>query len=307
MTSSVQDASPSLFLPRLITGLLVIGPIAAVAVALPLLWDRALHPRDLVIGGILYVLTGYGVTVGYHRLFAHRAFRAKRPLKIALAIAGSMAVQGSVIGWVATHRRHHAHSDRPGDPHSPHRDASGALGPVRGFVHAHVGWLFSGDSTSAQRRAADLLRDPDVAAISRLFPVFAIGSLILPFVLGITLSQSLVGGLTAFLWAGLVRMALLHHITWSVNSICHMIGRRSFATSDRSRNVPLLAVVSLGESWHNLHHAYPSSARHGALPGQVDSSAGLIRLFERARWATNVRWPDAERLRALRSGHGTPD
>lgn len=285
--------------PRVVTGLLVAGPVAAVAIAVPVLWGHALHARDLVLAAVLYAVTGHGVTIGFHRLFTHRSFTPHRALKIVLAVAGSMAVEGSVITWVANHRRHHVHSDQPGDPHSPHVTGSAVHGPVRGFVHAHIGWLFGADTTSTERYAADLLRDRDLAVISRLFPLLALASLALPFLVGWALSGSLVGGLTALVWAGLVRMALLHHATWSVNSICHMVGRRPFATSDRSRNVRALAVMSFGESWHNLHHAYPSSARHGVLPGQLDSSARLIRIFEKIGWARNVRWPTAERLAVL--------
>ena len=285
--------------PRVVTGLLVAGPVAAVAIAVPVLWGHALHARDVVLAAVLYAVTGHGVTVGFHRLFTHRGFTPHRTLKIALAVAGSMAVEGSVITWVANHRRHHVHSDQPGDPHSPHVSTSGPHGPVRGFVHAHVGWLFAADTTSAERYAPDVLRDRDLTIVSRLFPLLALASLTLPFLAGWARSGSLVGGLTALVWAGLVRMALLHHVTWSVNSICHMVGRRPFATNDRSRNVPALALVSFGESWHNLHHAYPTSARHGVLPGQVDSSAGLIRVFEKVGWARNVRWPTADRLAAI--------
>lgn len=287
------------FVSRLITSVLIVGPIAAVAVTVPLLWGRFLRPRDVILAAVFYAITGHGVTVGFHRLFTHRGFTAKRALKITLAVAGSMAIEGSVVSWVANHRRHHVKSDRPGDPHSPHTSGSGLGGQVRGFVHAHVGWLFANDTTSAERFAPDLLRDPDVAFVSKLFPVFALASLVLPFAIGSLLSLSLVGGLTAFVWAGLIRMALLHHVTWSVNSICHMFGRRPFTTDDQSRNVAVLAVISMGESWHNLHHAYPNSARHGVLRHQIDSSARVIRVFEQVGWATNVRWPTAERLQAL--------
>ena len=285
--------------PRIITGVLIVSPLVAVAISVPLLWGHAIHLRDLVLAAILYALTGHGVTVGFHRLFTHRGFTPKRPLKIALAIAGSMAIQGSVVSWVANHRRHHVHSDQPGDPHSPHTSPNGVLGPVRGFVHAHVGWLFANDPTAPERYAADLMRDRDVTAISTLFPLWAVVSLAIPFAAGWIWSGSLLGGVTAFVWAGLLRMALLHHVTWSVNSICHMVGTRPFKTEDQSRNVRALALVSMGESWHNLHHAYPGSARHGVQRGQFDSSARVIRLFEKAGWATNVRWPTAERLAAL--------
>ena len=246
------------------------------------------------------------MTVGFHRLFTHRGFTPTRPLKIALAIAGSMAIQGSVVTWVANHRRHHVHSDRSGDPHSPHTSPRGALGPVRGFLHAHMGWMFGTDTTAPERYAADVLRDRDLTAVSALFPLWAVASLVLPFGVGWLWSGSLIGGLTAFVWAGIIRMALLHHVTWSVNSICHMVGVRPFVTEDQSRNVRLLALVSFGESWHNLHHAYPASARHGVGRGQIDSSAGIIRLFERAGWATNVRWPTARRLATLAATPPTP-
>ena len=285
--------------PRVVTGLLILAPVVAGAVSVALLWGSAVHLRDLVLAAILYAITGHGVTVGFHRLFTHRGFAPNRALKIALAVAGSMAIQGSVVSWVANHRRHHVHSDQEGDPHSPHVSRRGSLGPVRGFVHAHVGWLFANDTTAPERYAADVLRDRDLVRVSSLFPVWAVASLALPFGIGWLWSGSLIGGITAFVWAGLLRMALLHHVTWSVNSVCHMIGRRPFATEDQSRNVGLLAVVSFGESWHNLHHACPSFARHGAKRGQIDSSARLIRLFEKAGWAKDVRWPTAGRLAAL--------
>ncbi|HET6949211.1 MAG TPA: acyl-CoA desaturase [Acidimicrobiales bacterium] len=283
---------------RVITALLIVSPVVAVAVSVPLLWGHAIHLRDVVLAAILYAVTGHGVTVGYHRLFTHRGFTPRRPLKIALAVAGSMAVEGSVVSWVANHRRHHVYSDRPGDPHSPHTSRLGVLGPVRGFLHAHVGWMFTSDPAAPERYAADVVRDRDLSTVSTLFPLWAVASLALPFGAGWLWSGSLVGGLTAFVWAGIIRMALLHHVTWSVNSICHMVGARPFLTDDRSRNVRALALVSFGESWHNLHHAYPASARHGVGRGQIDTSAGMIRLFEKIGWATNVHWPSAERLAA---------
>ncbi len=286
-----------------ITGLLVLGPIVAIGVFLPLTWGHAVHLSDLVMALVLYVISGYGVTVGFHRMLTHSSFRAKRPLKIALIVAGSLAVEGTPTGWVAAHRCHHVFSDAPGDPHSPHRyDGDGRpLTALRGFLWAHVGWLFLGTPSSAERYAPDLVGDRDVAMVSRLFPLLAVISLALPFGLGWALSGTLAGAFTAFVWAGLIRMGALHHMTWSVNSICHMIGRRPFVTKDLSTNVAALSILSLGESWHNLHHAYPTSARHGALRGQLDPSARLIRIFERFGWVTKVRWPSAERLALLRS------
>jgi stearoyl-CoA desaturase (delta-9 desaturase) len=245
-------------------------------------------------------VSGFGVTVGYHRLFAHRSFRAARWLKIVLASAGSLAVEGSVIGWVANHRRHHVFSDKPGDPHSPHLYGAGITAQFRGFAHAHIGWLFKVDTTSAARYAPELLDDADTRIVSRLFPIFAISSLAAPFFIGWTVTGALEGAFTALLWAGLVRMMLLHHVTWSVNSICHMFGPQPATQKDHSTNFAPLALLSFGESWHNFHHAHPASARHGALPHQIDPSAALIRVFEITRCATHVRWPTPAQLALCR-------
>jgi stearoyl-CoA desaturase (delta-9 desaturase) len=278
---------------KLVTVAIVAGPAVALAIIVPLLWGHAIHLSDLVVGLVLYLITGFGITVGFHRLFTHRAFGPNRALKIALAVMGSMAVEGSLTSWVATHRRHHMYSDHPGDPHSPHRygDRSGAL--LRGLAFAHVGWLFVSDASLVTRYAPDMLRDRDIQRIDRLFPVWASVSLTIPFGIGFVLSGTLAGALTMLLWAGLVRMALLHHVTWGVNSLCHTFGRRTEATNDRSSNLWVLAVISLGDSWHNVHHAHPSWARHGARRGMVDPSAWLIRGFEQLGWARAVRWPKA--------------
>jgi stearoyl-CoA desaturase (Delta-9 desaturase) len=294
----VRPSRAAIVIGRSVTVLLVIAPVVALAVALPLLWGDAVSWPDLVLAVIFFFVTGHGIAIGYHRLFTHSSFVPNRPLKIALASIGSMALEGSVIGWVANHRRHHMFSDRPGDPHSPHRYGSGALAGTRGFLYAHVGWLFAVDTTSADRFAPDLLGDRDLVVVSRLFPVFAVISLAVPFALGWWWAGTLGGALTALLWAGLVRMILLHHVTWSVNSICHVFGRQPFTQKDRSTNFAPLAVLSFGESWHNFHHAHPSAARHGALPRQIDTSALLIRMFERFGWATKVRWPTVAQLRA---------
>ena len=294
----VPDGGPrrATWLHLTTTGAIVLGPVAGLAVGIPLLWGSVIHLRDVILAVVLYLVTGFGVTVGFHRMSTHGSFRANRPLKIALAMAGSMAVEGSVVSWAANHRRHHMFSDAPGDPHSPHLHGDSLGGHLRGFVHAHVGWLFTATPTSAKRFAPDLLRDRDIRKVDRLFPVLAVASFTIPFTIGWGLSGTLAGGLRALLWAGLVRVVLLHHVTWSVNSVCHVVGRRPFATKDHSANVAPLAILSMGESWHNFHHAAPASARHGVLPHQVDLAAGLIRLFERAGWATKVRWPTPESI-----------
>jgi len=290
----VVEPAPSsvgLFAGRAITLLLVAGPLVAFVLAVTFLWGSLFNFGDLALAAVFYVVTGFGVTVGYHRLFAHRSFRAHRWLKLALAGAGSMAVEGSPISWVANHRRHHRFSDRPGDPHSPHLHGNELFGQLRGFAHAHVGWLFASDPTTARQYAPEMLDDRDCRVISRLFPVFAIFSFAALFFLGWLVSGAIGGALTALLWAVVARMALLHHVTWSVNSVCHMFGKQPATQRDHSTNFAFLSIISFGESWHNFHHAHPSSARHGALSHQVDPSAALIRGFERLGFATHVRWP----------------
>ncbi|HUO47248.1 MAG TPA: acyl-CoA desaturase [Acidimicrobiales bacterium] len=287
---------------KVITLGIVLGPVVALCIAVPLLWGRAVNAGDLVLGGVFYFVTGFGITVGYHRLFTHGSFRPRRWLKVVLAVMGSMAVEGSVTSWVATHRRHHIFSDRAGDPHSPHRFGDRGTALVKGLAFAHVGWLFVSDASSASRYAPDLLRDRDLQRIDRGFPLLAVASLALPFGIGYVMVGNLAGALSALVWAGLVRMALLHHVTWGVNSLCHVFGRRSDDTGDHSTNVWPLALVSLGESWHNLHHAHPAWARHGARPGMIDPSARLIRIFERLGWVSRVRWPVLDGRSAAGSG-----
>ncbi|WP_410674242.1 acyl-CoA desaturase [Amycolatopsis sp. cmx-4-68] len=287
-------------IPELITiRTFLLVPFLALAAAVPFFWGWGVSWLDLTIGGAFFVVSTLGITVGYHRYFTHGAFRAKRALRIALAIAGGLAAQGPVIGWVADHRRHHAFSDREGDPHSPWLFGTSAVALARGFWHAHMGWLFGRDKTNVDRFAPDLAADRDMRVVDRLFPVWVVTSLLLPPLLGGLITLSWWGALTAFLWAGLARISFQHHVTWSVNSICHMIGERPFASRDRSANFWPLAILSMGESWHNTHHADPTSARHGVLRGQIDISARVIWAFEKLGWAWNVRWPTAKRLAGL--------
>jgi stearoyl-CoA desaturase (Delta-9 desaturase) len=274
-------------------------PLLAVAAAVPFAWGWGLSWLDVGLAIGMYVLTGLGITVGFHRYFTHGSFKARRGLRIGLAMAGSMALQGSVVTWVADHRRHHAFSDKEGDPHSPWLFGTGPAALAKGFWHSHMGWLFDRDSTNARRFAPDLLADSDVRAVDRHFITLTVLSLGLPALIGGLASWSLWGAVTALFWAGLVRVALLHHVTWSINSICHMMGDRPFAARDRSANVWWLAILSFGESWHNLHHADPTCARHGVRRGQVDISALVIRAFERLGWAHAVRWPTARRLERI--------
>jgi stearoyl-CoA desaturase (delta-9 desaturase) len=230
------------------------------------------------------------VTVGYHRLLTHRSFRAPRPVRAVFAVAGSLAIEGSVISWVAAHRRHHAFADVEGDPHSPHLgEEEGVVGMLKGLWHAHVGWLFDEEKTSIERWAPDLLKDPVMTRIDRLFPALAAVSLVLPAVAGFAFTGTLWGAVTAFLWGGLARVFLLHHMTWSVNSICHYFGKRPFETTDLSTNNWPLALLSFGESWHNNHHAFPTSAIHGLGRWQIDPSGFVIRALERVGLARDVK------------------
>jgi stearoyl-CoA desaturase (delta-9 desaturase) len=283
---------------QLLLGVIIVVPLAALVAAVPLLWGRWISWRDVVLMVVLYALTGHGVTVGFHRYLTHGAFKAKRALRVALAVAGSMAVEGPVIRWVADHRRHHAFSDAEGDPHSPWRYGRSFPALLKGIFHAHVGWLFDAEQTDQKRFAPDLLRDRSLVIVHKMFAALTATSLLLPAVVGGLWGWSLEAALQAFFWAGLVRIALLHHVTWSINSICHTVGKRPFKTRDRSANVWPLAILAMGENWHNLHHSEPTCARHGVLRGQVDSSARLIQAFEKVGWASDVRWPDPARIAA---------
>jgi stearoyl-CoA desaturase (Delta-9 desaturase) len=277
----------------------VVLPFLAVVAAVPFAWGWGLSWVDVGLAAFFYFLTLSGTTVGYHRYFTHRAFKARRPLRVGLAVVGSMALQGSVITWVADHRRHHAFTDRDGDPHSPWLFGTSAAAVAKGFWHAHFGWMINHDVTNPARFAPDLLADRDIVRVSRQFPLWTTVSLAAPATLGGLITWSWWGALTAFFWASLVRVGVLHHVTWSVNSICHMIGNRPWTLRDRSTNFWPLAIATMGESWHNLHHADPTCARHGVGPRQLDGSARIIAIFERLGWAHDVRWPTPRRLARL--------
>jgi stearoyl-CoA desaturase (Delta-9 desaturase) len=299
-----EDERPPGFVGRAVTVLFVGAPFVALVFGVIHFWGHGIHLRDMLLAVVFYMLVGHGISIGFHRLLAHRSFIARRPLKLALVALGSMAYEGGPIGWVTNHRRHHVFADTAADPHSPQHHGGGFGGQLRGLWHAHVGWLFSAKHSPWQRHAVDLLADRDIVVIDRLFPVFCVVSLALPFGLGWLLGGTVGAAFSALLWAGLVRVCVLHHATWSINSLCHMFGRRPFATKDRSTNVAALAVVSMGESWHNGHHAFPRSARHGLLRGQWDSSAMLIRAFEWMTLLHDVHWPTAEEVRNRRLANG---
>jgi stearoyl-CoA desaturase (delta-9 desaturase) len=272
-------------------------PFAAFIAAVVLLWNEAVSWRDLAIFGGMYFVTAMGITIGYHRLFTHRAFDAPRPVKYLFAALGSMAVQGPLIDWVADHRKHHAFTDTEGDPHSPHHDhGEGFKGAIEGLWYAHMGWLFVTQGTAQKRRfARDLLEDPGMRRISRAFPWLVLLGLAIPFALGFGLTGSLAGGLTALLWGGFVRIFMVHHVTWSVNSVCHFFGRRRFDTDDYSTNVLWLALPSLGESWHHNHHAFPRAAKQGLRWWEIDPSGLIILGMKKVGLARNVVLVSRER------------
>jgi len=295
---------------QLLVGVFVFVPMLALVAAIPFAWGWGLNWHDVVIGAVFYWISGLGITVGYHRYFTHSSFKAKTGLRVAMAIAGSLAMEGPVITWVADHRRHHKYSDKEGDPHSPWKYGDDAKALAKGLIWAHIMWLFDPNQTSPEKFAPDLLADKKVHTVSRLFPAIVAFSLIAPAVIGGFWTSgpavwSWHAAIEAFFWASLVRITLLHHVTWSTNSICHTWGNTDWQSRDRSVNVSWLAIASFGESWHNLHHADPTCARHGALKGQIDQSARVIQWFEQLGWAYDVRWPDETRLNAKRSADAT--
>ncbi|MDF9813631.1 fatty acid desaturase [Streptomyces sp. SPB162] len=285
---------------RITLGAFIGVPFVALVAAIPLAWGWGMSWLDLGLMVGMYFIGCHGITIGFHRYFTHGAFKAKRPLRIALAVAGSLAVEGPVVRWVADHRKHHKYSDADGDPHSPWRYGETVPALMKGLWWAHIGWMFDTERTPQEKYAPDLMKDPAIRMISRQFLAFTLVSLAIPPLVGGLVTMSWTGAFSAFFWGSLIRVGLLHHVTWSINSICHAVGNRPFKSRDRSGNVWWLAILSCGESWHNLHHAEPTSARHGVLRGQVDSSARVIRWFEQLGWASDVRWPSKDRIAARR-------
>jgi stearoyl-CoA desaturase (delta-9 desaturase) len=287
---------------RIYNLLAVFIPVLGVLAAMVLLWNDGFGWTDLAIMAFFYAFTGFGVTIGFHRLFTHRSFETSRPLRVLFAIAGSMAIEGSVITWVADHRKHHAFADEDGDPHSPHLGHDGGFkGALHGLWHAQVGWLIDGENhgrASAHRYAPDLIRDSAIRWVNKMFPLWVALTLILPAVFGFVLTGfSPMGALTGFIWGGLVRIFLIHHVTWSVNSVCHYFGSRRFDIEDKSTNVFWLAIPSLGEAWHHNHHAFPTSASHGLKPLErlADPSALVIAAMEKLGLVWDVRHVSPEK------------
>jgi stearoyl-CoA desaturase (Delta-9 desaturase) len=313
MTAVLESTPPSAAPKPLTTGKQATGiivalwsfvtiPFVALIAAVPVAWGWGLNWVVVARFLFFYVIAGIGIGTGFHRYLTHGSFKAKRWLRVTLAVAGSLAIEGSPTQWVADHRRHHAFSDREGDPHSPWRYGESFWGLTKGLFYAHMGWLFHRDLSNPERFAPDLVADKDIQRIDRLFPWIVTASVAFPALVGGLVTWSWQGALSAFFWAGLVRIALLHHITWSINSVCHVYGERPFETreGDKASNFWPLAILSFGESWHNLHHADPTCARHGVDKGQIDINARVIWLFEKFGWVSQVKWPKADRLDAKR-------
>jgi stearoyl-CoA desaturase (delta-9 desaturase) len=294
----VELASPrALRWQRLSILLIVTLPLVGVGAALWYGWGRGVSAVDVGLLVGFYAFTGLGITVGFHRLLTHQSFRVPQWVRVLFAVAGSMAIQGAVIDWVATHRRHHAYSDRPGDPHSPHVDfEDGFRGLFKGLWFSHTGWLFSPETTVQEAWAPDLLKDRAIVRVNRAFPWLLLATFALPAVLGGLLTMSFAGALTGFLWGSLVRIFLLHHVTWSINSICHVFGTRPWAAHDESRNNPVMALLGFGEGWHNGHHAFPASARHGLRWWEFDISWVVIRTMQVLRLARDIKLPTTTQL-----------
>ena len=260
----------------------VVGPLIATVYAIGQLWQRYVDGTDIALMLVFYLISGLGITIGFHRMLTHKSFETSKPIKTLFLIIGCMAWEGNPITWASTHIQHHAHSDQDDDPHSP----------LVSLWHAHIGWMFSDTSADPETYGSWLRKDPVVVWVDRTWWIWGLLSMIIPFA---------IGGWSGLLWGGLVRMCLTHHITWSVNSVCHTFGRRPYRTKDASRNNWLVGLLAFGEGWHNNHHAFPRSAFHGMEWWQFDLSALLIRALERAKLVWNVyrvRPDDARKRRA---------
>jgi stearoyl-CoA desaturase (Delta-9 desaturase) len=270
----------------------VVVPFLGLVAAVALLWGWGVGWPELAALGVMYAVTFLGITVGYHRLFTHRSFEAGPGVRFALAVLGSMAAQGPVLQWAATHRRHHQHSDGRDDPHTPHAHGRGLWGVARGAWHAHLGWMFTPVPADMERYVRDLKRCRVVRAADALFVVWVAFGLAIPAAAVGLASGTWWGVLLGFLWGGLVRVFFVHHVTWSINSVCHLWGSRPYPGRDQSRNNVVFGILAMGEGWHNNHHAFPSSARHGLRWWQFDASYLVIRLLVLCRLARKVRLPD---------------
>jgi stearoyl-CoA desaturase (delta-9 desaturase) len=299
---TVVPSERTLKLERRLALVVTVLPFLGAAIGIPLLWNRGVTALDLGLFFVFYVISGMGITVGFHRMLTHRSFETVKPVQVGLAIAGSMALQGPVIRWVADHRRHHAYADKPGDPHSPHlEEHEGVRGVLSGLWHAHTGWFFDSEKTNIKKFAPDLVADKAIRKVDKNFPLIALTSLFLPGIIGLAITRSWMGGLTALVWGGLARIFFLHHVTWSINSICHFYGTRPFKSKDLSTNNWAMALLSFGEGWHNTHHAFPTSYKHGLRKFDFDPSAWFISGLKMLGLARNVKKPTPQQMAAKRA------
>jgi stearoyl-CoA desaturase (delta-9 desaturase) len=290
------QAPPAALKVRVINFIAIVTPLLGLIAACVMLWGTAFSWTYLALLVSMFILTGAGITIGFHRLFTHRSFECPAWVRFIFGVLGSMAVQGPLLHWVAEHRRHHQHSDHDGDPHSPHGHGETWGDMIRGAWHSHVGWMFKRSSRDLPRYVKDLRKDPVCRIVNRQFPLWVLVGLIIPAIAGGLLTMSWMGVLLGFLWGGLARVFLVHHVTWSVNSVCHLWGARPFESHDHSRNNLIVGVLALGEGWHNNHHAFPTSARHGLAWWEVDFSYLVIRGLAAIGLARNVRVPDSDRI-----------
>ncbi len=279
---------------RIATLLGVTVPLAGLAAAGVFLWGWGFHWVDLGLLLGMYTATLLGVTVGFHRLFVHRSYETILPIKVVLTALGSMALQGTMIHWVGLHRWHHQHSDAPEDAHSPHHQGTGILGFLRGFWHSHIGWAFHADPPGLAHYVQDLNRSPTLRLASALFPVWAALGVVIPAAVGGAVTGTWVGAATGLLWGGLVRILLVHHVTWSINSVCHLWGQRPYRSEDESRNNVVMGVLAMGEGWHNTHHAFPTSVRHGLQWWQLDVTYWVIRGLSLVGLTWNLKLPSKQ-------------
>jgi stearoyl-CoA desaturase (delta-9 desaturase) len=281
---------------RRVALVVVTVPFLCLASAVALSWGWGIRPVDLLLLGAMYSITVIGIGVGFHRLISHKAFTTSSNARLVLCVLGSMAAQGPALYWAAIHRRHHSFADHVGDPHSPHLGHEGAIGWLQAFWHAHTGWLFDHEITDWVHYIPDLLRDRRLFRCSRLYFLWVALGIAIPGAIGFVVTPTLKGALLGMFWGGLVRIALVHHTTWSVNSICHLFGTRPYATTDHSRNNLVIALLAFGEGWHNNHHAFPSSAMHGLRWWQIDICGYVIQLMQTAGMASGLKRPPAEKI-----------
>lgn len=299
-TLVVQPAAAARRSLHLIAGVTVIGPFVGTLLALALALRYGVSGSALAIGAVMFVLTALGISAGFHRYFTHRSFRTSRPFAVALLVLGSMAMQGSLLYWTATHRRHHQYSDTPDDPHSPHHDGGTALGWWRGLWHGHIGWMFASEVTNAMRFAPDIIRDRWVFNLQKHYLALAGLGLVLPAIAGALLTGTAYGALEGFLWGGPVRLLVVHHANWAVGSLSHMRGSRPFATDDHSANNLLVAIISFGEGLQNNHHAFPSSARHALRWWEPDLTGRLLGALSRVGLVWDLKHPSATAMAGRR-------